>query len=45
VKYNVDGLKIDDGPLSVSKDKIFKISDHGTDDISKVSIQKITNIK
>jgi hypothetical protein len=36
------GLKSDD-IISVSDQKIFKIYDHGTDDISKVSIQKITS--
>ncbi|CAI9429334.1 hypothetical protein MSHRCOH1_03900 [Candidatus Ornithobacterium hominis] len=30
--------------ISISKDKIFKISDGGTDDITKVTIEKITKI-
>ncbi|MGV4528958.1 hypothetical protein [Ornithobacterium rhinotracheale] len=48
VKYRVEvnnSLPLYKGqPISVSKDKIFKISDGGTDDISKVTIEKITNI-
>ena len=31
--------------LKISKNKIFKISDGGTDDITKVSIEKITKIR
>ncbi len=31
--------------LKISKNKIFKISDEGTDDITKVSIEKITKIR
>ncbi|MDO4228644.1 MAG: hypothetical protein Q4C98_02425 [Capnocytophaga sp.] len=30
------------GKLTISEDKIFKISDEGTDDIYRVTIEKIT---
>ena len=41
--YAKDGLTMDDN-IPVSKNKIFKFYDHGTKDISKVSVIKITNI-
>ncbi|NDV70445.1 hypothetical protein, partial [Dysgonomonas sp. 25] len=34
-----------DNPLKISKNRIFKMSDTGTDDISRVTINKITSIK
>ncbi|MGV4528960.1 hypothetical protein [Ornithobacterium rhinotracheale] len=46
VKYNRPNFDAEKHKtLTISKDKIYKISDGGTDDISKVTIEKITNIK
>ena len=44
VKTNEDYFLYKKQIISVSKDKIFKISDGGTDDITKVTIEKITKI-
>ena len=44
IKYTVPGLKETDNLLNVSKEKIFKIADGGTDDITKVTVEKITKI-
>lgn len=42
IKYSKPGeILVTDGPLTVSSDKIFKISDAGTDDIANVTINKI----
>ena len=45
IKYGIKGLADDIKELKINKDKIFKISDHGTDDISKADIIKILTIK
>jgi hypothetical protein len=42
VNYTKDGLN-GGQPIPVSSNKIYKFYDHGTKDISKVSIIKITN--
>lgn len=44
IKYIVPGLEKTDNVLNVSKEKIFKISDGGTDNISNVTINRITKI-
>ena len=44
VKYNVNGLRVDEGPITVSSENIFKISDAGTDDINNVTIEKIIKV-
>jgi hypothetical protein len=44
IKYTVPGLKNTDNLLNVSKDKIFKIADAGKDNISNVTINKITKV-
>lgn len=44
IKYNVNGLLATQGPLTVSNNKIFKISDAGTDNIANVTITKITKV-
>jgi hypothetical protein len=41
--YTKDGLKTTDN-IPVSNNKVFKFYDHGKNDISKVSIIKITKI-
>ena len=47
IKYDLpkQNLTVADGPLKVSKDKIFKIADGGTDNIANVSIEKIIKVK
>ncbi|MEP6930837.1 MAG: polymorphic toxin-type HINT domain-containing protein, partial [Flavobacterium sp.] len=44
VKYKVDWLLPSQGPLSVSKNKIFKIAGAGTDNIANVTIEKILKV-
>lgn len=44
VKYKVDWLIPSQGPLTVSKNKIFKIADAGTDNIANVTIEKIIKV-
>lgn len=44
IKYGVEGITEKDKVLQVSKDKIFKISDGGTDNISNVTVEKITKV-
>lgn len=41
IKYNVPGLNENEKILTVSKDKIFKIADHGTDSIDNLTIELI----
>lgn len=52
IKYGVKKGKTDinnylnaSDKISISKDRIFKISDGGSDNISKVTIEKITSVK
>ena len=52
IKYGVKKGKTDinnylnaSDKISISKDRIFKISDGGSDNISKVTIKKITSVK
>ena len=45
IKYNVPGLDVTKGPLKITKDEIFKISDAGTDMIDNVTINKIISVK
>lgn len=44
IKYKVDWLIPSQGPLTVSKNKIFKIADAGTDNIANVIIEKIIKV-
>ncbi|TWI01153.1 hypothetical protein IQ05_00720 [Flavobacterium tiangeerense] len=44
IKYKVDWLIPSQGPLTVSKNKIFKIADAGTDNIANVTIEKIIKV-
>lgn len=44
IKYSVEGLTEKDKVLQVSKNKIFKISDGGTDNISNVTVDAITKV-
>jgi len=44
VKYKVSGLNADEKIINVSKEKIFKMSDSGTDNISNVNINKIVKV-
>ena len=41
IKYKAGTLETSDGPLSLNKAKVFKFSDGGTDDITKVSISLV----
>ena len=45
IKYNAQGLVFTKGPIKIRKDKIFKISDAGTDMIDNVTINKIITVK
>ena len=46
IKYNLpqQNLTVADGPLKISKDKIFKIADGGTDNIANVTVKKIRTV-
>ncbi|WP_163400428.1 hypothetical protein [Flavobacterium fluviatile] len=45
IKYDKPGeILVREGPLTVSKNKIFKISDAGTDNIANVKIEKIIKV-
>lgn len=46
IKYTPQDTDLLNGvkSLKISKEKIFKIADGGTDDITKVSIEKITKV-
>ena len=44
IKYKVDWLIPSQSPLTVSKNKIFKIADAGTDNIANVTIEKIIKV-
>ena len=47
IKYNLldQGLLKTEGPLKISKDNIYRIYDHGKDNINNVNIEKITKIR
>ncbi len=47
IKYNLldQGLLKAEGPLKVSKDNIYRIYDHGKDNINNVNIERITRIR
>ena len=44
-KFARSWLDVTKGPLKITKDKIFKISDAGTDMIDNVTINKIISVK
>ena len=46
VKYSVEGLNLKKyNKLTISKDNIYRIYDHGKDNINNVNIEKITKIR